>query len=86
ALKKISREREHWARTMFREKAAMDYNSGMYNAYQKGREEARLVIEEKARLALEEKARVIEEKDRVIEENVRENQELRQKLRDAGLE
>ncbi|MFP3041553.1 hypothetical protein LQZ19_06985, partial [Treponema primitia] len=78
ALKKISREREHWARTMFREKAAMDYNSGMYNAYQRGREEARLVIEEKAR--------VIEEKDRVIEERDRENQELRQKLRDAGLE
>ncbi|MFP3041258.1 hypothetical protein LQZ19_05490, partial [Treponema primitia] len=68
ALKKISREREHWARTMFREKAAMDYNSGMYNAHQRGLEEGA----EKARLALEEKDR--------------ENQELRQKLRDAGID
>jgi flagellar biosynthesis/type III secretory pathway protein FliH len=73
ALKKISREREHWARTLFREKAAMDYRSGMYNAHQRGLEEGT----EKARLMLEEKDRAIEEKDRVIEE-------LKRKLREAG--
>ncbi|MFP3043752.1 hypothetical protein LQZ19_18225, partial [Treponema primitia] len=66
----------HWARTMFREKAAMDYNSGMYNAYQRGREEARLMLEENAR--------VIEERDRVIEENARVIEELNRKLREAG--
>ncbi|MFP3041288.1 Rpn family recombination-promoting nuclease/putative transposase [Treponema primitia] len=67
ALKKISRDEERWARTLFREKAAMDYRSGINNALRKGREESARVIEEKDRL-LEEKDRVIGEKDQVIAE------------------
>jgi flagellar biosynthesis/type III secretory pathway protein FliH len=58
---------------MFREKAAMDYNSGMYNAHQRGLEEGT----EKARLMLE-------EKDRALEENARVIAELQRKLREAG--
>jgi predicted transposase/invertase (TIGR01784 family) len=68
ALKKISRDEEHWARTLFREKAAMDYRSGMYTAYQSGLEESRLAMEEKDQ-ALEEKDRVIEELKRQMREN-----------------
>jgi hypothetical protein len=32
ALAKISRDQEKWARALFREKAAMDYSSGIYAA------------------------------------------------------
>jgi predicted transposase/invertase (TIGR01784 family) len=39
ALKKMNRDQEQWARALFREKAAMDYRSGMYNARQEGRKE-----------------------------------------------
>jgi predicted transposase/invertase (TIGR01784 family) len=46
ALKKMNRDYDHWARQLFREKAEMDYNSGMANAREeglaKGRQEARL--------------------------------------------
>jgi flagellar biosynthesis/type III secretory pathway protein FliH len=65
---------------MFREKAAMDYNSGMYNAHQRGLEEGA----EKARLVIEEKDKAIEEKDRMIEENARVIAELNRKLRETG--
>jgi SOS response regulatory protein OraA/RecX len=41
ALKKISRDEEQWARALFREKAAMDYRSGMNAARRVGREEER---------------------------------------------
>ncbi|GHV95494.1 hypothetical protein AGMMS50293_18140 [Spirochaetia bacterium] len=32
ALTKVSRDYEKWARTLYREKAEMDYRSGMYTA------------------------------------------------------
>jgi predicted transposase/invertase (TIGR01784 family) len=37
ALSKISRDQEKWARALFREKAAMDYSSGMYAAEERGK-------------------------------------------------
>jgi predicted transposase/invertase (TIGR01784 family) len=46
ALKKISRDEEQWARALFREKAAMDYRSGMYNARMEGYEQARQEYQE----------------------------------------
>ncbi|WP_010261531.1 Rpn family recombination-promoting nuclease/putative transposase [Treponema primitia] len=73
ALKKISHDEEHWARSLFREKMAMDYRSGISNAYDKGLEDGA----EKARLALEEKDRILGEKDRAIAE-------LNRKLLEAG--
>jgi predicted transposase/invertase (TIGR01784 family) len=36
ALSKISRDQERWARALFREKAAMDYSSGMISARRAG--------------------------------------------------
>jgi hypothetical protein len=74
-LKKISRTEEQWARALSRKKLVMDYQSDMYASREAGKEEAAA----KYKTILEENARAIEEKDR-------ENQELRQKLRDAGLE
>ncbi|MDR1972745.1 MAG: hypothetical protein LBQ46_12595 [Treponema sp.] len=38
-LGRMSRDAEQWARALFREKAAMDYRSGMGNARDRGREE-----------------------------------------------
>ncbi|MFP3043405.1 Rpn family recombination-promoting nuclease/putative transposase [Treponema primitia] len=88
-LKKISRTEEQWARALFREKAAMDYRSEMYASREAGKEEVEAkykpILEENAR-AIEENARAIGEKDRVIDEKDRENQELRRKLREAGIE
>jgi predicted transposase/invertase (TIGR01784 family) len=90
ALKRISREEEQWARNLFREKASMDYASGLYDARQKGlaegREKGRAEGTEKGRQAglaegrkeTEVKYRpILEEKDRVIEA-------LRRQLREAG--
>jgi predicted transposase/invertase (TIGR01784 family) len=48
ALKKISRDEEQWARTLFREKAAMDYRSGMSSARRVGLEEGEAKEREKA--------------------------------------
>jgi hypothetical protein len=39
AIKKMNRDYEQWARALFREKADLDYRSGMYGARQKGRED-----------------------------------------------
>ncbi|GHU69528.1 hypothetical protein FACS189450_02570 [Spirochaetia bacterium] len=39
ALAKISRDQEKWARALFREKAAMDFSSGLYAAEQVARKE-----------------------------------------------
>jgi hypothetical protein len=36
ALAKISRDQEKWARALFKEKAAMDYSSGLYAAGKAG--------------------------------------------------
>jgi predicted transposase/invertase (TIGR01784 family) len=48
ALKKVSRDQERWARALFREKAAMDYRSGMLSARRagltQGRAESQLEI------------------------------------------
>jgi hypothetical protein len=38
ALKKISRDEEQWAWALFREKAAMDYRSGLSSSRRAGRE------------------------------------------------
>jgi hypothetical protein len=39
ALAKISRDQEKWARALFREKAAIDYSSGLYAAGKAARKE-----------------------------------------------
>jgi predicted transposase/invertase (TIGR01784 family) len=55
ALKKISRDEEQWARALFREKAAMDYYSGMSAAREDGHKEgleAGLALGEAKGLAL----------------------------------
>jgi predicted transposase/invertase (TIGR01784 family) len=39
ALQRLSREKEQWARALFREKARMDYRSEMDGAKEHGREE-----------------------------------------------
>jgi hypothetical protein len=44
ALKKVSRDRERWARALFREKAEMDYRSEMSANKRQGREEGRQEI------------------------------------------
>ncbi|AEF80321.1 hypothetical protein [Leadbettera azotonutricia] len=41
AIKKMNRDYEQWARALFREKADLDYRSGMYGARQSGIEEGR---------------------------------------------
>ncbi|WP_010261126.1 Rpn family recombination-promoting nuclease/putative transposase [Treponema primitia] len=71
-LKKISRTEEQWARALFREKAAMDYRSEMYASREAGKEVGREEAEAKYKPILEENAQVIEE--------------LRRKLRDAGID
>jgi flagellar biosynthesis/type III secretory pathway protein FliH len=58
ALKKISRDEEQWARALFREKASMDYRSGMNAARRVGREEGLAQGEAKGREEAEEKARL----------------------------
>jgi predicted transposase/invertase (TIGR01784 family) len=57
-LRRVSREEEQWARQLFREKAAMDYRSGMGAAREegeaaglaKGRKEGRVMGYDQARL------------------------------------
>jgi predicted transposase/invertase (TIGR01784 family) len=41
AIKKMNRDYEQWARALFREKADLDYRSGMYGARQSGIDEGR---------------------------------------------
>jgi hypothetical protein len=86
ALKKISRTEEQWARNLFREKASMDYTSGMNAARREGLAEGQKEAEAKYQPMLEEKDRAIEEQTRAIEEQARENEELRRKLREAGID
>ncbi|GHV96628.1 hypothetical protein AGMMS50293_29480 [Spirochaetia bacterium] len=43
ALTKVSRDYEKWARTLYREKAEMDYRSGMYTARKEGIAEGKVV-------------------------------------------
>ncbi|MDR1971846.1 MAG: Rpn family recombination-promoting nuclease/putative transposase [Treponema sp.] len=53
-LGRMSRDAEQWARALFREKAAMDYRSGMGNARDRGREEGiKLGLEQAHREKLE---------------------------------
>ena len=49
ALTKVSRDYEKWARALFREKAAMDYRSGINTARKEGHREGREEGREEAR-------------------------------------
>jgi hypothetical protein len=57
ALKKISRDEEQWARALFREKASMDYRSGMNAARRAGLAEGIAQGEAKGEAKEREKAR-----------------------------
>jgi predicted transposase/invertase (TIGR01784 family) len=75
ALRKISRTEEQWARNLFREKASMDYVSGMEAARLEGQKAADAKYQP-----------IIEAKDHALEAQARENEELRRKLREAGID
>ncbi|MDR0877526.1 MAG: hypothetical protein LBN21_05695 [Treponema sp.] len=75
ALKKMSRDEEQWARALFREKAAMDYRSGLNASRRAGRAEGRA-----EGLALGE-AKVLEEQAKARQKNL----ETARKLKAAGV-
>ncbi|GHV46535.1 hypothetical protein AGMMS49546_34730 [Spirochaetia bacterium] len=61
ALSKISRDQEKWAKALFREKAAMDYSSGLYAAGKAGEERGIATGYQRAEAKY---TKLLEEKDR----------------------
>ncbi|GHV43073.1 hypothetical protein AGMMS49546_23610 [Spirochaetia bacterium] len=72
ALSKISRDQEKWAKALFREKAAMDYSSGLYAAGKAGEERGIATGYQRAEAKY---TKLLEEKDR----------ETARKMKDDGL-
>jgi predicted transposase/invertase (TIGR01784 family) len=79
-LGRMSRDAEQWARALFREKAAMDYRSGMGNARDRGREEGIKLGEARGR---QEGIKIGEARGQ--EQARREKLEIARKLREIGL-
>ncbi|GHV90030.1 hypothetical protein AGMMS50268_05330 [Spirochaetia bacterium] len=61
ALSRISRDQEKWAKALFREKAAMDYSSGLYAAGKAGEERGIATGYQRAEAKY---TKLLEEKDR----------------------
>jgi hypothetical protein len=83
-LHKVSRDYEEWAKVLFREKAEMDYQSGIYSARQEALKENRQKVraaKQEVRVAKHE-AQAIEQR---AEEYRRQLEEAQAKLREAGL-
>jgi predicted transposase/invertase (TIGR01784 family) len=80
-LSKASRNYDEWAKALFREKAEMDYRSGMYVAEMKGYKEAEALYEVK----LENAEQRVQQERRDREAAEQRAAELERKLRKAGL-
>jgi chromosome segregation ATPase len=81
-LNKVSREYEEWAKALFREKAAMDYRSGMHASRMKGRKdrEAEVQAAKQEAQAANQRAQTAE---RERENAVQKIAELERRLREA---
>jgi predicted transposase/invertase (TIGR01784 family) len=87
-LNKVSREYEEWAKALFREKAAMDYRSGMYVSRMKGRKDVeaeyqvKLAVAEQQAQTAQQQAQTADQRTQAAE---REKETAIRKLRELGV-
>ncbi|GHV41272.1 hypothetical protein AGMMS49546_16810 [Spirochaetia bacterium] len=83
ALSRISRDQEKWAKALFREKAAMDYSSGLYAAGKAGEERGITTGYQRAEAKY---TKLLEEKDRETARKMKAHgRPLDQIIEDTGL-